>query len=315
MLSFYIVLSSLPNPPTCEQMNIVVLGPGAIGSLWASHLHTAGHSVSVWSRQTSPMVSIQLEQNQPVSFDNNSYDSLDKADLILVTLKAPQVASSLQTLVDNICSETMIVLMHNGMGTAELVSQLMPNNPLMVATTTHGALRESQGTVRHTGQGMTEIGGYNDAGKRCSFVAEVFEHSLPQVKWNPDILSALWNKLAINCAINPLTAIEQVANGALAEEQYATTLQSVVEEVAQVMQAEGMSTSSEQLASSVAKVIQATASNLSSMNQDIVHQRQSEIDFITGYLIERAQSHGIATPVNSALYQAVKNIEQGWNQQ
>ncbi|NVD07370.1 2-dehydropantoate 2-reductase [Vibrio sp. JPW-9-11-11] len=295
-------------------MNIVVLGPGAIGSLWASHLHTAGHSVSVWSRQTSPMVSIQLEQNQPVSFDNNSHDCLDKADLILVTLKAPQVASSLQTLVDNICSETMIVLMHNGMGTAEQVVKLMPNNPLMVATTTHGALRESAVKVCHTGQGMTEIGGYNDAGKRCSFVAEVFQHSLPQVKWNPDIVSALWNKLAINCAINPLTAIHQIPNGALTQTQYAATIQSVIDEVTQVMHAEGVNANSRQLANSVAQVIEATANNLSSMNQDIAHQRQSEIDFITGYLIERAQSHDIATPVNRTLYQTVTNIEQGWNQ-
>lgn len=315
MLSLYIVLSSLPNPPTCEQMNIVVLGPGAIGSLWASHLHTAGHSVSVWSRQTASKVSVQLDQKPPICFANNCRQSLHQADLILVTLKAPQVMQSLAQLADHIAHETMIVLMHNGMGTAELVSQLMPNNPLMVATTTHGALRESLGTVRHTGQGITEIGGYNDSGKRCSFVAEVFQHSLPQVKWNPDILSALWNKLAINCAINPLTAIEQVANGTLAEEQYATTLQSVVEEVAQVMQAEGISTSSEQLASSVAKVIQATASNLSSMNQDIFHQRQSEIDFITGYLLEKALSHGIDTPVNRSLYDTIKNIEQGWNKQ
>ncbi|MEL7293542.1 MAG: 2-dehydropantoate 2-reductase [Pseudomonadota bacterium] len=295
-------------------MNIVVLGPGAIGSLWASHLHTAGHSVSVWSRQTSPMVSIQLEQNQPVSFDNNSHDSLDKADLILVTLKAPQVVSSLESFVGKLASETIIVLMHNGMGTAEQITQRFANNPLIVATTTHGALRDSQGKVRHTGQGHTELGGYNQAGKRCSFVAEVFQHSLPQVKWNPDILNALWNKLAINCAINPLTAIHQVPNGSLAEPQHAATLQAAIREVCLVMQAEGVSTNEEQLTHSVDKVIQATAKNLSSMNQDIVHQRQSEIDFITGHLIKIAQKHGIATPVNLELYQAVKNIEQGWIQ-
>lgn len=296
-------------------MNIVVLGPGAIGSLWASHLHNAGHTVSVWSRQNTPTVSIQLEQSQPFRFVNNSNDALHKADLILVTLKAPHVASSLQTLVNKLASETMIVLMHNGMGTAEQVSQLLPDNPLIVATTTHGALRESQGKVRHTGHGKTEIGGYNELGKRCSFIAEVLQHSLPTVYWNPDILSALWNKLAINCAINPLTAIYQVSNGALAADPFAQTIQSVIEEVTLVMQAEGITTSSETLASSVSKVIQATANNLSSMNQDIVHQRQSEIDFITGYLIEKAQSHNIDTPVNHSLYQAVKNIEQGWNQQ
>lgn len=295
-------------------MNIVVLGPGAIGSLWASHLHNAGHSVSVWSRQSSPTMSLQLEENPPVCFNNNALDALSRADLLLVTLKAPQVVSSLQSLIGKLDSKTIIVLMHNGMGTAEQIAQHFANNPLVVATTTHGALRESPGKVRHTGQGHTELGGYNQAGRRCSFVAEVFQHSLPQAKWNPNILSALWNKLAINCAINPLTAIHQVPNGSLAEPQHAATLQAVIREVSLVMQAEGVNINEEQLTLSVAQVIEATAKNLSSMNQDIVHQRQSEIDFITGYLIETAQKHGIATPVNLELYQAVKNIEQGWKQ-
>lgn len=314
MLSLYIALSSLPNPPTCEQMNIVVLGPGAIGSLWASHLHTAGHSVSVWSRQTTPTLSIQLEQNSSVRFDNNVIDSLNNADLILVTLKAPQVTKSLASLAQHIAGETMIILMHNGMGTAEKISTLLPNNPLLIATTTHGALRDSHGIVRHTGHGNTQIGGYNTAGKRCEFLAEVLQHSLPEVRWNPNILSALWNKLAINCAINPLSAINQVPNGRLADQQFAVTIDAVVEEVAQVMWAEGVETTKEEVATNVLKVIEATANNLSSMNQDIVHKRQSEIDFITGYLLERAQCHGIPTPVNRTLYDEIKNIEQSWNQ-
>lgn len=294
-------------------MNIAVLGPGAIGSLWASRLHSAGHTVSLWSRQTSPTLSIQLDQRQPTHFINNSIEALAQADLILVTLKAPNVEMSLLKLKSQIHNDTMIVLMHNGMGTAEKVNLLLPNNPLILATTTHGALRETTNQVRHTGLGKTELGGYNKSGKRCEFLAEVFQHALPQVVWNPTIIDALWNKLAINCAINPLTAIHKITNGELAQERYAEPLHSIINEVALVMQAEGINTDSEKLSQSVAQVIQATAKNLSSMQQDIVHQRQSEIDFITGYLIEKAQHHNIATPVNRSLYDAVKNIEQGWN--
>ncbi|MDN3684311.1 ketopantoate reductase C-terminal domain-containing protein [Vibrio sinaloensis] len=48
------------------------------------------------------------------------------------------------------------------------------------------------------------------------------------------------------------------------------------------------------------------------MQQDIFHQRQSEIDFITGYLLHKAQQHGISTPTNSALFKHIKQIEQSW---
>jgi 2-dehydropantoate 2-reductase len=294
-------------------MNIVVLGPGAIGSLWASYLHHAGHSVSLWSRRAESTISIQRDEHVSVQFANRYKHALEHADLLLVTLKAPQVKDALSELKPLINKDTVIILMHNGMGTAEVVSKLLIDNPLVLATTTHGAYRKSTHHVLHTGLGKTELGGYNSTGKQCEFLAEVFQHALPLVVWNPTILDALWNKLAINCAINPLTAMHRVANGELAHSQYQETLQSVIREVTLVMQAEGIDTDSEILSQSVAQVIQATAKNLSSMQQDIVHQRQSEIDFITGYLIKKAQQHNIATPVNRSLYDAVKNIEQGWN--
>ncbi|MGL5739621.1 MAG: ketopantoate reductase C-terminal domain-containing protein, partial [Plesiomonas shigelloides] len=59
----------------------------------------------------------------------------------------------------------------------------------------------------------------------------------------------------------------------------------------------------------VNQVIQATAENFSSMHQDITLQRASEIDYITGYLIHRAQAHGLAVPHHQALYAAIKQLE------
>ncbi|MFM2590800.1 2-dehydropantoate 2-reductase [Vibrio sp. TBV020] len=294
-------------------MNIVVLGPGAIGSLWASYLNNAGHSVSVWSRHPQSPISIQRDELPTTEFANQSEQAIQNADLLLVTLKAPQVKAALSELQPLINKETIIVLMHNGMGTAEIVSALFVDNPLVLATTTHGAYRKSPQNVLHTGLGNTELGGYNSAGKRCDFLADVFQHALPEVIWNPTILTALWNKLAINCAINPLTAIHQITNGELAQPEFQSQLSDVIQEVSLTIQAEGIHISEAQLTQSVKTVIEATAKNLSSMQQDIVHQRQSEIDFITGYLIKKAQSHNIATPMNLSLFNAVKNIEQGWN--
>lgn len=293
-------------------MNIVVLGPGAIGSLWAYSFFHAGHSVSLWSRSSSIVQSIKVDDGPENSFANRQDSDLSNADLLLVTVKAPQVENAITPLLERIHPDCIIVLMHNGMGTAERISSLLPHNPLVLATTTHGAYRPAPSHVLHTGKGITQLGGYNAKGLQCQFLEQVFHHALPNSCWHPNIQEALWHKLAINCAINPLTALHQITNGELAADLYRDMLTKVISEVALVMNAEGIPTSLATLKETVYTVINATAKNHSSMQQDIFYQRSSEIDFITGYLLERAKVHDIAAPNNAALYEKIKRIEQSW---
>lgn len=72
--------------------------PGAVGSLWALHLHSAGHQVALWSRQAQPTITLQLDEEAPISFRNQNLDTLIHADLLLITVKAWQVEAALQPL-------------------------------------------------------------------------------------------------------------------------------------------------------------------------------------------------------------------------
>ncbi|MGC9462158.1 2-dehydropantoate 2-reductase [Vibrio genomosp. F10] len=293
-------------------MNIVVLGPGAIGALWASHLNSSGHNVSLWSRSSCPNISIQLDDNHNQTYLNQHSLALNNADLLLVTVKSWQVQEALEPLLESLHHDCIILFMHNGMGAVDPLRSQLNAHPVLLATTTHGALKLNDTKVSHTGQGATQVGPYNHRGQQCQFMTDVLNHALPSVTWNDNITAALWQKLAINCAINPLTAIEQCRNGQLAGEPYQQRLNAIIEEVAQVIQAEGISLSSETLSSTVTTVIQATADNYSSMRQDIFYQRKTEIDFITGYLIDKAAQHRITTPENDKLYKAIKHIELSW---
>ncbi|MGF1907886.1 2-dehydropantoate 2-reductase [Vibrio kasasachensis] len=293
-------------------MNIAIVGPGAIGSLWASYLTDAGHQVNLWSRQPDAELTIQRDQTAQQSLLNNNTQALQHSDVILVTLKAPSVQTVLTAIAQHIHRDSIIVLMHNGMGTAEGVNALFPQNPLLLATTTHGAYRPTPSQVRHTGKGQTLLGAFNSQGEQCQFLVDVFNHALAEVTWHDKINQALWNKLAINCAINPLTAIHQIPNGALVEQKFQHQIESIIKEVSLVMQAEKVDMDICSLQKTVERVISATSSNYSSMEQDIAHQRQSEIDFITGYVLDRAATHNIDVPSNQSLYQAIKKIEQSW---
>ncbi|MDG2681163.1 2-dehydropantoate 2-reductase, partial [Vibrio parahaemolyticus] len=197
-------------------MNILILGPGAVGSLWATKFQLAGHNVSLWGRTSDSKQLLQLDDSPAINFANQHLPSVQNADLVVVTVKAWQVETAIEPLLPYINTDTIIMLMHNGMGTAPLLEAKLPDNPLIVATTTHGAYKPNKELVMHTGQGITQVGGFNASGAQCQFLQDVMQHALPEVVWNPNINAALWTKLAINCAINPLTALHQCKNGDLA---------------------------------------------------------------------------------------------------
>jgi len=293
-------------------MNIVVVGPGAIGSLWAYSLAQAGHNVSLWGTQQDNQWSVALDEKPALHFPYNQKSPLIDADLILVTVKAWQVKTAISPLLSHVHSDAIFLFMHNGMGAIEEVADSIKQHPILIATTTHGALKDSPNHVKHTGLGQTQIGAFNTLGEQCSFVVEVFHHALPAVEWNSNIHNALWNKLAINCAINPLTALNQCLNGELAQEKYRSTIDAVINELLVVMQAEKIPVEKEPLTQTINGVIAATAKNKSSMYQDIFYQRQTEIDFITGYVVRTAQKHGIKVPANLNLYERIKKLEQSW---
>ena len=291
-------------------VNIVILGPGAVGTLWAVKLAQAGHNVSVWSRSSKDTIhcSLQGELTQH-TFCNCNEVSLENADLIFITVKAWQVSSAIEPLLEKLHPDLIVLFMHNGMGTIDYLINSLPNNPLLFATTSHGALKITSSEVKHTGWGETKLGALNQKGLSCEFLTQVLNHALKPVEWQKNIHHSLLLKLAVNCAINPLTSLNNIRNGQLSTDAYLPLLERLLDEICCVINAEGLVITREALTKVVNKVITSTADNYSSMHQDIAQQRRTEIDFITGYLLERAEFHNIAVPTNESLFQKIKKIE------
>lgn len=293
-------------------MNIVILGPGAIGRLWAYQLHKAGHQVAFWGTQPAGEYCLIQDELAPITLAYNQPATLEHADLLLVCVKAWQVETALLPLLDKLAPQTILLFIHNGMGALDTLTERLSDHPLLMATTTHGALKQGAHHVMHTGQGTTQLGAANAQGERCDFLVDVLNHALPHVLWTENIRYALWHKLAINCVINPLTAIENCRNGQLANANYRPLLNQLINELVGVMQAEQVPIEPQQLTESIDRVIEATSQNYSSMQQDIAQQRPTEIDFITGYVIKKAAQHGLTVPLNQHLYQQVHSLQQGW---
>lgn len=296
-------------------MNITLLGAGAIGALWAIKLTQQQHNVQLWTRSSATETTLHFsELSSPTTSDSyhfncNDPHALAATGLLIVTVKAFQVATALTPLLPYLSTDCVVVIMHNGIGSQQQVQQLLPHNPIIYATTSQAAFKSTPTTIHHTGLGQTSLGAINQQAQAKLDIAKVFNAALSPSQWQPNIYHPLWQKLAINCAINPLTAVNQCCNGDLAQAGYQSQLDSICSEVAQVMTAEGFSTTQQQLRHQVDAVITATATNYSSMNRDIFHHRLTEIDYISGYLVQQAQRHHIDTPINRQLWQAIKHME------
>ncbi|MFM4938535.1 ketopantoate reductase family protein [Aeromonas enteropelogenes] len=294
-----------------------LLGCGALGGVFASLLTQSGQPTRVLLRdhhQSTLHPGIDFTSleghTQLLAIERGFVGKPGQIQRLLVMTKANQVIAALTPLVGKLAAGVPIVLLHNGMGIAEQVVALFPHNPVIAGVTSHGAMKSGHFVFRHTGKGETWLGPVNEAARAHAALADELALALGQAGWDEQIRTRQWQKLAINCAINPLTALHKLKNGELAGPRFADTLQQVCVEVADVMCAEGMQTTAEELLRRVMTVVELTADNYSSMHQDMEQKRETEIDAITGFLLASAAKHGIAVPVNQGLYQAIKEKSQ-----
>lgn len=307
-------------------VDIAILGAGAVGQLICHQLTTAGMSVGLIGRDSIASIQQTLSVT-PLALANDNQqkthalqysvpiltaNALDNIRLVIVCVKAYQVLDALLPLLNQLPRQCHILLLHNGMGPhlalAPLIDAQADGRGLSLGTTSQGVLRQASWQIRQTGQGLTQFGHF--AG------TELTEHyrnalltAIPNSEWVDAIVPCLWQKLAVNAAINPLTALYQCPNGTLAEPDFSDMIKGILDELVTVATLEGVPLDKQLLHNRVYQVIRLTAGNFSSMHQDIAHQRRTEIDQINGYICERAQAHGLSAPVNADLWTRVKQLE------
>jgi len=241
---------------------------------------------------------------------------LSSAQIIIICVKSYQVKATLQSIYPLVSDNALIILTHNGLGTFEEISDLLkPSQCLLTLLLTQGARKVTDYHVEHTGTGNSDLGliyGQLSLSKQERLV-DYLQKGLNQVYWQENIQQAQWRKLAINCVINPLTALENVPNGEINQSIYQEKIKQIICEVTQVANKEGVTLSENSLLSLVNNVAKNTAKNTSSMRADILAKRRSEIDYINGYIHRLGEKHKLATPSNTQLWLDIKALEIGFN--
>lgn len=309
-------------------MHILVAGTGAIGSLIASYLaeeteiHLLGRSwhLDPIKRKGYLLVVLPNGEEKRITFDTSSLATnpeklnVKSFDVIFVTVKAYDTKTLLRELDDAGINADCYVLFQNGLGNEEIAREILPERvPLLRGITNNGAHIPKPGKVVHAGRGKTRFGAISRTFEEWSKkLVNLFRESNLEASYEKDMKHFLWEKIAINAVINPLTALLNVKNKAISEFSGLRRLGVLIlQEIEKVAKAE--SVKMKEIVPTVFNIAEKTAENWSSMAQDIRQGKRTEIDFLNGAVVEKAKSHDISTPINNTLYLLVKVLEKKSN--
>ena len=298
-------------------MNIVIVGQGAIGLLWYHQLSkNSNNRVSLLcsARITSlpPEILFTDLENRttttPLTLANDA--ALSTADVILFCVKSYQISAALASIINHANAKATLIFCHNGMGAVNHLATL--SQPCYALLTTHGSKIITPFHAQHTGLGHNDLGlinsSLNTEVELEEQIVNTLAIALPSLTLSDNIKAKQWLKLAVNCVINPITAIDNVNNGQLLSDKYTTLIEQLLKEVIAVAACEDIRFDFNELKTKVLLVARKTAENCSSMRSDVLHQRPTEIDYINGYIIKLAESNKISVPKNEKMVQQVRKM-------
>lgn len=325
------------DPGECS-VKITIVGAGAMGSLMAARLSLAMASqrqredattrierVLLYGRPSAHLDAIRehgLELKErdgqtttiPMEVSSNPAD-VEGSDLVIVLVKAWASGDAVAPLRTYLTRDTIVLTLQNGLGNAAAIRTALLNDGVRphvwLGVSTQAAVRTSPGKVSHTGDGLTAIG------RRSSQVSSQLSDlaaMLSDAGWKTvaveDIHRWVWRKLAINSAINPLTALAGVPNRAISSDpELRQAAGAIANEVVQVAAAEGVTLNRDQIIRAVDEVARATGNDRSSMLIDLSSGHRTEIDAINGQVVRHARRHNVPVPCNDLLTKIIRAHE------
>ena len=279
-----------------------VLGAGSLGSLWAARLTRAGLPVRLVLRDAARLADYEANGatltlrekgvESRLSVSAQTTFNAEPIKQLLLACKAYDAEQAVAAIAHRLTADAHIVLLQNGLGSQAAVAAQVPQARCIFASSTEGAFREQDGSVVFAGHGFNWLGDPADPSPP-DWLSDLQRAGIPH-EWTPDILTRLWRKLGLNCAINPLTVLYDCRNGGLL--QHHCEVATLCDELSGLLTHCGQSVAAQALQTEVHRVIQATAANYSSMHQDVAHGRRTEISYLLGYACATARRHQYVVP-------------------
>ena len=306
-----------------NEYTLAVVGVGCVGSLIAHILNKSGIEPYLIFR-TPEKARFAKELGIKIEVDSKvwnirgvftSYDNLPEViNVAFICTKAYDSTAAIANLLRNTKRIDLIVMCQNGIGSYEEATKLFDPDNIAILVLNAGVHRVGPGYYKVVGFSTSYLGQIR-AKFTSKFIGEVVNYLKPlKVLFTQDIEPYRWLKLLINAAINPVTAILRARNGVIIENSYARDIAiNVIREGLEITRSLGIKLPRDPI-EELFTVAKATRSNISSMLQDIMNKKRTEIDYINGVIVRYGRELNIRTPTNEVLYDLIKALERAYLQ-
>jgi len=299
-------------------MRIALLGTGALGTLFGVRLARVAEvwMLGTWQealeatrRHGLRLITPRGEETAFVAVAEDPAE-VPPCDAAMILVKAYQTERAARWARQVLKPSGIALTLQNGLGPYETLRAVLGPERAWQGVTMMGATLEGPGRARLGGEGPIWLGVPPLSRAPLEPLLARLQEAGIAVEVREDLRGVIWGKLVANTAVNPVTVLFDVPNGALLERPTLGRLAgAVARETASVARAQGISLPFEDPAAFVAEVCRRTAANSSSMRQDVQRGRPTEIDALNGAVAAIGRERGIPVPLNEALWRAVKALE------
>jgi 2-dehydropantoate 2-reductase len=287
---------------------IAILGTGALATFFGARLGRA-HRVAIGGSWTAATDALRhpgawIEGEDPVPLPAGPLEALEApADFVLVLVKASQTVRVAPVAARLARPDGLVVTLQNGLGLRALLEAAGAER-VAAGVTDLGATLLAPGRVRaFPGRVVLE-----DRPPLARLAAALRRAGI-ETETVPDLQPHSWRKLAVNCALNALTALLDVDNGAVLDDPSHRLLVEQAARVVAAVAAAAQVALPGDAAEEALAVARRTAGNRSSMRQDLARHAATEIEFLNGAVAREGLRLGVPTPVNAWLANEVRERE------
>lgn len=301
-------------------MRIVVLGAGALGSLYGGRLHGQGAEVvlvDVWREHVEAINRNGLRIDGPEETKVVHVPAClpqqvhGKADLVMIFTKTFHTQEALEGIKTCLDDHTMLMTLQNGLGNAERLLKYVGPHRIIVGTTSFPSDLMAPGHIRSAQKGYTYIMRLDrQRSETLSHIGRLLDQAGFNCTVMEDVFPYIWEKVAFNSALNSLAAVTRLTVGELGSNEHSKRLaQKVCAEVLGVAEKKGVAVSRERVQAMLEEAFRQHRDHQPSMLQDILSGRRTEIEAINGAVLKEAHQLGLEVPFTECLYRLVKTIE------
>lgn len=304
-------------------MRIAILGgAGAMGGLFGAYLAKANKEVFLIDVRRDAVESMAVKG---LRIDDKTGGSqvirvqaqtdpaqVGPVDLVVVFVKCMHTEAAIRSAEPLLGPETVVMTLQNGWGNAARLAEIAGKERILTGLTYHSSTVLGPGHLHHTGEGLTIIGELNgNVSRRLKRIGEVFGSAGIEVTLSDNITKDIWKKLMMTVCLLPIHALLRFESGKLIEHEGALQLmRGLLHEAVIVAKGQGIDLDEEEHWEIMVEAEKHYGGAKGSMLQDIENRRRTEIDVISGAIVEAGKRLNIPTPYNQVMVWLVKSLEE-----